>query len=375
MALTALDFPASPTNGQLYPDPPVTGQPQYSWNGSQWISSKAAVTQIARTDALGWSGMQINGSMEVSQERGTTPTSTFNTYVCDGWKMLMSGTMSIAGSQQTQPYFPGMPWYLSVQIVTPQASIGAGDYAVIYQPIEGYRVARLGWGTANAQPITIGFWSMHQITGVYSVSVVGSSDARSYTATYTHAVSNVAQYNMITIPGDTGGTSWATGNTTGLSLRFVMACGSTFIAPAANTWYGSNYIAAPGQVNGVASIGHFRITGVVVLPGIEAPTAAQSPLIMRPYDQELLTCRRYYFRRSFSLLGYGGTGNPIGQWLANPTPMRAPPTAVWSSGVFTNCSGVTFDQITTEGMRAYVNITSTGHGFADNAMQTVDARL
>ena len=44
MALTALDFPASPTVGQLYPDPPVTGQPQYSWNGTQWLSSKAAVS-------------------------------------------------------------------------------------------------------------------------------------------------------------------------------------------------------------------------------------------------------------------------------------------------------------------------------------------
>ena len=38
----------------------------------------------------------------------------------------------------------------------------------------------------------------------------------------------------------------------------------------------------------------FRITGVVVLPGIEAPSAARSPLIMRPYDQELLTCQRYW---------------------------------------------------------------------------------
>jgi hypothetical protein len=38
----------------------------------------------------------------------------------------------------------------------------------------------------------------------------------------------------------------------------------------------------------------FRLTGVVVLPGIEAPSAARAPFIMRPFDQELLLCQRYY---------------------------------------------------------------------------------
>ena len=40
----------------------------------------------------------------------------------------------------------------------------------------------------------------------------------------------------------------------------------------------------------------FSITGVTVLPGTQAPTAAQSPNIMRPYDQELVTCQRYWCR-------------------------------------------------------------------------------
>jgi hypothetical protein len=37
-----------------------------------------------------------------------------------------------------------------------------------------------------------------------------------------------------------------------------------------------------------------RISGVTVLPGIEAPSAARSPFIMRPFDQELVTCQRYF---------------------------------------------------------------------------------
>jgi hypothetical protein len=38
MALTPLNFPNAPTVGQLYPIPPVTGQPTYMWDGTDWIS-------------------------------------------------------------------------------------------------------------------------------------------------------------------------------------------------------------------------------------------------------------------------------------------------------------------------------------------------
>lgn len=34
----ALDFPSSPTVGQLYPVTPIPGVPQYRWNGSAWMA-------------------------------------------------------------------------------------------------------------------------------------------------------------------------------------------------------------------------------------------------------------------------------------------------------------------------------------------------
>jgi hypothetical protein len=191
--------------------------------------------------------------------------------------------------------FPLFPKYrLLVSITTAQASLGAGDYTQIQQYIEGWRCERLNWGTTNAQPITIGFWTAHARTGVYSVFVHNSVDDRSYVTTYTQAVANIAQYNVVTIPGPTAG-SWATDNTIGLKVGFSFGCGATFTAPSVGSWLSGNYIAAPGQVNAVAATSdNFRITGVVVLPGALTITAAQSPLLMRSYDQELLTCMRYY---------------------------------------------------------------------------------
>jgi hypothetical protein len=37
--MAALDFPNSPTIGQIYPSPAVVGVPTYTWNGTSWNSN------------------------------------------------------------------------------------------------------------------------------------------------------------------------------------------------------------------------------------------------------------------------------------------------------------------------------------------------
>jgi hypothetical protein len=94
-------------------------------------------------------------------------------------------------------------------------------------------------------------------------------------------------------------------------------------------------------VNAVAATSDvFRITGVVILPGIQAPSAARSPFIMRPYDQELVTCRRYYQKTGGGAAdtmigGYNLAGNPIYLTVSLTPTMRAAPT-VSSFGTFIN---------------------------------------
>jgi hypothetical protein len=47
---SALDFPSSPTVGQTYPSPPVTGQPTYQWDGAQWLSKFALGKEYVALD-------------------------------------------------------------------------------------------------------------------------------------------------------------------------------------------------------------------------------------------------------------------------------------------------------------------------------------
>jgi hypothetical protein len=312
-------------------------------------------------DAMAFSGLQINGGMEVSQELGAVATSTANQFVCDLYQNSYGGTMVTSAAQNVSgAMFPGFPNFLGVSVSTAQASMGASDLAGITHKIEGTRFARLGWGTTSAQPITVSFWSAHHRTGLYSGSIRNGAGSRSYAFTYTQAVADVPQYNTITIPGDTAGT-WAIDNSIGAQVVFTLACGSTNTAPSANAWLAGNYIAAPGQINAVAATTDaFRLTSVTVLPGNEAPTAARSPFVMRPYDQELFQCLRYYERHNQIIYRSVG-GNYF--WLPTRVQKRAAPTVSVANASYSGTSTLTAANIKVDG--AEINFAGTGYLFTD----------
>src|SRR4029077_21047839 len=117
---------------------------------------------------------------------------------------------------------------------------------------------------------------------------------------------------------------------------FTPGAGSGGQTPA-NVWTAGAFIAATGSINGVAATTDtFQITGVVILPGVEVPSAARSPLIMRPYDQELMTCRRYWQLRQ---LAFDMQATVVGQVLVHniqfDPPMRATPALTVGTPYFT----------------------------------------
>ena len=422
MALPVLDFPASPAVGDRYPNPVVTGQPQYRWDGQVWLATDAAIdaTDVsvggdqtfteaqkaqgrkniyaAPFDAMAYSGMQINGSMEVSQEKGVG-IGVASGYICDGWALSATSAATMNAAVITAlGNFGAFTYNININpTVAGPATPAAGDHVDLYQKIEGYRIARLAFGTANAQPVTIAFWSRHNRVGTYSVGLRNGTGNRSYVTTYTQNVSDAAEFKTVTIPGDTGGT-WVADNNNGMHVTFGMAAGTTFTT-APNAWVAGNFTAATGQVNAVQSTtDRFRITGVVVLPGIEAPSAARSPLIMRPYDQELVTCQRYYYRRDvgskyMATLQADAPTAAIGFMFDFPVTMRSAPVVSYSAigdfalldsagnpHVLTNAVFVaTPDHVSTNPCTTSSGLVagnaSVLYGYTANAILKFDARL
>ena len=273
-------------------------------------------------DALAYNGMQINGSMAVSQFYGTTAAGLVNTqaYIVDGWiAALNSSSLTITGQQVTDAP-PGYSASMKISVTSPSITPAAGDYCVFFHKVEGYRSARLGFGTASASPVSIGFWAKVNRAGLYSGALKNGADNRSYPFTFTMNGSATWQFVTITIPGDTAGT-WASDNTAGIQLTLCMMAGTTYSGPT-GAWASVNYLGA-NAINGVAaSSDYMQITGAIILPGIELPSAARAPFIMRPFGLELGMCQRY-FEKSYDYatlpggISQNGIALSVGQFPAS----------------------------------------------------------
>ncbi len=222
--------------------------------------------------ALAYNGMQLNGSMEVDQENAgasvTFAAGSVNKYALDGVFFIKTGTNAFT-TQQVASIFPGYGKELKLTVTTAQPSLGS-DAITLQIPIEGYRLAKAGWGTSAAQPITVGLWVKSSVAGGCTVQL---SDAVANTASggITFAA-GTAQFLTLTFPAQA---SWAGSTTNGLGGNL-------------------NFYISSGSLNIPATVGNtFEMTGLIILPGSEAPSAARSPLIMRPYEHELISARRY----------------------------------------------------------------------------------
>jgi hypothetical protein len=260
-------------------------------------------------DALAFSGMQLNGGMEVSQENGAssvtlTATASLQTkYLVDGVMAAYRGTFVAAGQQVTDTP-AGYHNSLKFTVSTAQASLGANDELSVLMPIEGMRCARLAFGTPAAASLSFGFWVKAHRTGNYSGSLRNSSKARSYPFTFAINNADTWEFKTVTVAGDTSGT-WLTDTGVGLYLAICIAGGSSR-AGTAGVWAASDYGGVTATTNGVAATSDtFQLTGLIVLPGIELPAYDRAPFLVRPFDQELPLCQRY--------LEVGGTGI-FGTW-------------------------------------------------------------
>jgi hypothetical protein len=232
----------------------------------------------------------INGAMVIDQRNaGASVSATTSAYSVDRWLPYAGQTSKMTAQQNAGSVTPPAGFVNYLGITSSSAySVLSSDIFGVFQYIEGYNVADLGWGSANAQPITLSFWVRSSLTGTFGGALRNSAADRSYPFTYTISSANTWEYETITIPGDTSGT-WLTTNGVGIRLQFGLGVGSTF-SGTAGAWAAGNFISATGAVSVVGTSGAtFYVTGVQ----LEAGTTA-SPFEYRLYGTELALCQRYY---------------------------------------------------------------------------------
>jgi hypothetical protein len=245
----------------------------------------------AASSPFGLKNRIINGDMVIDQRNaGASVTqSTANQFAVD----RTFGIGGVAGKFTMQQSSTAPTGFTKSLLVTSTSSysVPAGDLYLIGQSIEGFNVADLGWGTANAKTVTLSFWVRSSLTGTFGGAIGNAgwlSNTRSYPFSYTISSANTWEQKSITIAGDTTGT-WATNNTTGLTVSFGLGVG-TSSSGTAGAWVGTNVLAPTGATSVVGTSGAtFYITGVQ----LERNTTA-TPFEWLPYTTELQLCQRYY---------------------------------------------------------------------------------
>jgi hypothetical protein len=304
----------------------------------------SASNGISVANTFGFKNRIINGGMVIDQRNaGASVTPVDQQYLVDRWTARLSQSSKFSAQQNAGSVTPPAGFTNYQGITSSSAySVGASDYFLLRQIIEGYNVADLSWGTANAKTVTLSFQVYSSLTGAFGGSLQNSASNRSYPFTYTVSSANTWTPVSVTVAGDTSGT-WATNNTAGIILNFGLGVGSTF-SGTAGSWAGPNYLGATGAVSVVGTSGAtFYITGVQLEKGSTATS-----FDFRDYGRELMMCQRYYTASSAIPGLLNGSGNVSAYGFYMPSAFRATPSISYTGTANFTYPGVATYTTTTQ---------------------------
>ena len=299
-------------------------------DGSLGITSPSETVPntFSSSSNFGFKNKIINGACVIDQRNAGASVTITNTgaitYTLDRWAGFGSVASKFSIQQNAGSVTPpvGFVNYLGVTSLSAY-TVGAAEGFYINQIVEGYNMADLNWGTANAKTITISFWVRSSLTGTFGGALRNVAFDRSYPFTYTISAANTWEQKSVTVAGDTTGT-WNSTNNTGINLDFALGSGST-LSGTTGAWAAGAFNSATGATSVVGTSGAtFYITGVQLEKGSTATS-----FDYRPYGTELQLCQRYY-QVVKDQVNTGGLVYSGGVKVRFPfkTSMRSAPTAV-----------------------------------------------
>lgn len=342
-----------------------------------------------RFDAVGKS-ININPLMLVHQDFVGTASAPTGTHITDNHAVAYAGTMAIDGEYQGPPGgYPNplgrvLPATHRVKVMTAQASLGATDALLPYNEwLEGTLINPLRWGSAAARGIDIitilrplvPSDGNAQITAALSVrNFNGGALDRSYVSLLPTYTSNSFRGWLTRIPGDSTGT-WSVDTGRGMVISICTGCGTTSRTTTLDAWTAGNFVSHASVSNLAALSGNmFDVCVVLALPAgmlglppgeIDISLWDKIVGIARPFDDELMRCKRYFERQ-----GYVAISSGVGAPMAWEVEKRTTPTF---SATFSSGTGAIFGSLSGAPTKAFTQ--GTLHSTNSHAVVTGNARL
>lgn len=246
--------------------------------------------QMGLADLFSNKNVIINGDFNVWQRNTSFTSIADGAYCADRWTYYKSGAMvhDISRSSDVPSLAQAgrlFNYSLLMDCQTIDASIGASDFCVIQQRVEGYN-----WLPLAQKPVTLSFWVKATKTGKYCASLGnGSPFDKSIVKEFTINASDTWEYKTLTFTASPASGTWDFTNGLGIRVSICLAAGSSY-QTTADVWQNTNYFATSNQVNACDSASNnFRLCGVQ----LEAGSIA-TPFEQRSFQHELTLCQRYY---------------------------------------------------------------------------------
>ncbi len=272
----------------------------------------------------------INGDMRIDQRNsGASVTVNGNDiFTVDRFKGWANGG-GVFTVQQSATVPAGFSNSVVLTVTTADSSVAAGDNYRWAQAIEGYNIADLNFGSANAQTVTVSFWVRSNLTGTYGGALYSVPANRSYVYSYSINAANTWEKKSITITGDTTG-SWNSTNGNGVVVYFDLGSGSTY-QNATGSWVSGEKFSTSGNANWIGTLSNnLYITGVQFEVG-----AVASAFEYVDYTTQLSMCQRYYQQYGQpSLHGVAASSSAASRCgMGLPVLMRTAPTGALSGTI------------------------------------------
>ena len=329
--------------------------------------------------AGGFAGMKnrvINGDMRIDQRRaGAIVTCTAGqNFAVDRFAIWTAQASKLTAQQLSGDGPVGFNNYLRIATSTAYTPSGTAQYHLVEHPIEGYNMADMLWGTANAKPVTVSFWIRSSKTGAFALALRNAGLNRAFVTSYTINSANTWEYKSITVAGDTTGT-WDKVNGRGVTIDFDMGASSDYNNSTVGSWSAVEAYTFSGAQSIITTLNAtWDITGLQLEKGSQA-----TGFEFRHYGTELALCQRYYW----GMNGSNGNNTPYNvSWyntkarlaMTCPVPMRASPTVTFSgatSGAFfaTNDDStyINFNYVATYGEQNNSGITTVNMSLTPSA--------
>jgi len=281
----------------------------------------------------------INGAMNVAQ-RGTSSTglgASAGYFTLDRYRTTFSNTAGRLTMSQVADVHDGFANAMKFECTTADTSVGASEYFILQQKIEGQDLQQLKKGSSDAEEFTVSFYVKGNASATYVVEMYDLDNNRQISKTF--SVTTSWTRVELTFPADTTG-ALDDDNAASLQLGIWLHAGSNYTSGTLN----SSAFAANTNANRAVGISSFfdSTDRTFFLTGLQLEVGSvATDFEHRSFGQELSLCHRYYYlahemnglggEKPINL-GVGENSSTICSTLRFPVTMRSVPTMEASTG-------------------------------------------